>query len=102
MSEFLKCDATGCDHLETVESITGDMVGKPCPKCGANLLTQNDWDHYERVFRPYVDTLTELGLIQGAKPGDAGVMRVGFHEGEYTFRLPVSTPQPNADEGDGK
>lgn len=100
MSEFLKCDAADCDHMEVVETITADMVGKPCPKCGANLLTQNDWDHYEAVFRPYVAALTSAGLIQGAKPGDAGVMRIGFHEGEYTVRLPTPAPHPNADAGE--
>jgi hypothetical protein len=42
MSEFLKCDAPGCDHFE-ITAITIDVVDKPCPKCGANLCTKEDF-----------------------------------------------------------
>lgn len=40
---FLKCDAEGCDHVEPVAEIRKDDIGKPCPKCGANLLTEEDF-----------------------------------------------------------
>lgn len=39
----LKCDAVGCDHIETVGTITAELIGKPCRKCGANLLTEDDF-----------------------------------------------------------
>ena len=39
MSNFLQCDEEDCDHVETVEALTSGLVGKLCPKCGANLLT---------------------------------------------------------------
>jgi hypothetical protein len=42
MSEFLKCDAAGCDHFE-LTAITIDVVDKPYPKCGANLCTKEDF-----------------------------------------------------------
>lgn len=42
--QSLKCDAEGCDHVETVQDITADLIGKPCPKCGANLLTKDDYE----------------------------------------------------------
>ncbi len=45
----LKCDANGCDHVELVESINAGLVGKPCPKCGANLLTEEDHSASERM-----------------------------------------------------
>lgn len=41
----LKCDAEGCDYEETVEATSqnvNEFIGKPCPKCGANLLTEAD------------------------------------------------------------
>ena len=38
MTAFLQCDADGCGHHETVPEISRDLIGKPCPKCGANLL----------------------------------------------------------------
>jgi len=40
--QSLKCDAAGCDHVEPVPEITADLIGTPCPKCGANLLTEED------------------------------------------------------------
>ena len=42
MNDFLKCDARGCDHFENI-AVTIEVVGKPCPKCGANLCTQEDF-----------------------------------------------------------
>ncbi|MEE4539086.1 MAG: hypothetical protein V2J51_11430 [Erythrobacter sp.] len=45
--EFLKCDAPGCEHHEPVERISAEHVGKPCPACGANLLTAEDWAQWE-------------------------------------------------------
>lgn len=46
MVHYLKCDAKGCMHLEVHPELTWDMVDKPCPNCGANLLTQADADAY--------------------------------------------------------
>ena len=40
----IKCDA--CDYRDetvTVESYP-EWLNRPCPKCGANLLTQGDFD----------------------------------------------------------
>jgi len=39
----LKCDAPDCDHIEKISEITAAMIGKPCPKCGASLLTTEDF-----------------------------------------------------------
>jgi hypothetical protein len=40
----LKCDAPGCDYRDdTVEFANYKAyINKPCPKCGANLLTEAD------------------------------------------------------------
>lgn len=46
--EFLKCDAPECDHFE-MTPVTIDIVDKPCPKCGANLCTKEDFI----TFRTY-------------------------------------------------
>lgn len=40
--EFLKCDTPTCDHFEMAPIII-ENIGKACPKCGANLLTQEDF-----------------------------------------------------------
>ena len=46
IAEYLKCDALGCDHHETVAAMTADLIGKQCPKCGSNLLTEQDFNTY--------------------------------------------------------
>ena len=84
MAEFLKCDALGCDHVEQVEAITADMVGKLCPKCGASLLTQGDWEVWSAVFEPAMRHLIEAGL---AAPADAETpeserVSYNYHDGE--------------------
>lgn len=90
MSEFLKCDAEGCDHIENVDAITSEMVGKPCPICGANLLTQEDWMFYRDVLRPSMDMMTKLGLSRPAALDDPDhlTMRVSGHQGELHIKLP--------------
>lgn len=42
----IKCDAQACDYVDqdvTVEQYE-QWLNKPCPQCGANLLTQEDFD----------------------------------------------------------
>jgi hypothetical protein len=88
MSEHLKCDAAGCDHVEIVGTITEDMIGKPCPKCGANLLTKEDWDVWVALVRPSIKLAHDLGLSGSAEPGDPRAIRVGFHDGNLSMSLP--------------
>jgi len=42
----LKCDAPSCDFRQEGIRLTYDAIiantGRPCPKCGANLLTEDD------------------------------------------------------------
>ena len=90
MSEFLKCDAEGCDHREDVDLITAELVGKPCPKCGASLLTQHDWEFYSTVMRPGMDLMESLGLSVRADaktPPDKKAM-FNYHDGEVRISLP--------------
>jgi hypothetical protein len=48
----IKCDAEECDYID--ESITVEdypnWLNKPCPECGANLLTQDDLNFVELMF----------------------------------------------------
>lgn len=50
-TEVLICDEPDCDHVEDVGTITAHMVGWPCPMCGANLLTQADWQDYQAMTK---------------------------------------------------
>lgn len=92
MADFLKCDADGCDHREVVGLITADMVGRSCPKCGANLLTQGDYDIYVGLFWPMMEAMEEAGLSRPATEADMiegkGLLSVNYHEGELRVRFP--------------
>lgn len=41
----IKCDASGCDYREEVVALDAyeSYVDRPCPKCGASLLTPEDY-----------------------------------------------------------
>lgn len=75
---YLKCDAEGCDHREEVETITESDIGRPCPKCGANLLTEEDF----RAFAPLnaiMLAFKKLGLT--VEPGESseGAVMIDIH-----------------------
>lgn len=69
MTGFLQCDAEGCDHKEYHETATEDMIDKPCPKCGASLLTEEDFRAFEK-FHAAFEALEALGLVKFPKPGE--------------------------------
>lgn len=89
MSEFLKCDADGCDYRENVAAVTQEMVGKLCPKCGANLLTQGDFDFYRSVLKPGFNMMERLGFMVPADEDTPEKRKIAFnnHDGEIRIRL---------------
>ena len=46
---YLKCDADGCSHVEEIERLERELIGKECPSCGANMLTEEDFQHGLKV-----------------------------------------------------
>jgi metal-dependent amidase/aminoacylase/carboxypeptidase family protein len=101
MSEFLKCDATGCDHIEDVAEIVAEMIGKQCPKCGANLLTSEDFEFYSTVMKPGMAAMTALGLSRPASSDDPEhlKMRVHGHNRELHIKMPPTPSQTERNEG---
>lgn len=89
MNSFLKCDAPGCDHLETHGSLCESMVGKPCPKCGANLLTADDYAAW-LAFLPQYEAMKAAGILLDAPADTPREQCVTFrhHDG----RMHVSFP----------
>jgi hypothetical protein len=55
----LKCDAEGCDYRESSIELSPKHIGKLCPKCGADLLTEAD----------YKEALVWLGTIAAINGG---------------------------------
>ncbi|WP_422073918.1 hypothetical protein [Tranquillimonas rosea] len=86
MIEHLKCDAAGCDHVEDVDQITEDHVGMPCPKCGANLLTEEDWAEW-KPMQALISAMERAGYAR-PDPGEQTVaMRVGVHGKKTTIEI---------------
>ena len=48
----IKCDSKDCDYDEPniVADKYSEWLNKPCPECGANLLTQADYDAVEMLM----------------------------------------------------
>lgn len=93
ISLSLKCDNPSCDY--TVEDINREQVpgwiNRPCPKCGENLLTQEDHDRWDSAARAsdLINTMTPeqlkaLGDLFGVKEteddGRPVIMEVSTHK----------------------
>jgi hypothetical protein len=59
----LNCDAEGCDYTDPTVLVTDypKWVNAPCPKCGANLLTQEDFEAVQ-VLIQLADAINELPI----------------------------------------
>lgn len=67
----LKCDNVNCDWID--ESVTLDdyknWIDKPCPKCGKNVLTREDYMNVQMVIAT-VDILNSISpeeLLENSK-----------------------------------
>lgn len=62
----LQCDNPSCDWTDktiTVETFK-DWLNRPCPKCGQNLLTEEDFRNAEtfRLAAEFINTLSKEDL----------------------------------------
>lgn len=92
MRFHLKCDATGCDHRESHPEPSDDLVGRPCPKCGANLLTQADYDEVMQHTWPALVLLEKLGVVREPESGEKADLSINYHDGELRVRLSNTRP----------
>lgn len=84
---FLKCDAPGCDHVENVPAITADHIGMACPKCGANLLTREDFSAFEQ----HTQMVDAINALAGDVDPGAARARVSFHHHAGDFNITISS-----------
>jgi hypothetical protein len=77
--EGLKCDAPGCDYEQDYPTSDAyrNWIGMPCPKCGANLLTEADVKTFERIER-FARILNIIFMPLGW---------LGFHKKKYVYEL---------------
>lgn len=92
----LKCDAVGCSYRDAEPlPFTEDLIGRPCPVCGANMLTRADFEDAQKL-------LTAIGTVNrafghlGTENSDADhtAVRFGVHEGEFTIDLAQPGARP--------
>lgn len=86
---FLKCDADGCDHVEETEGLHASQIGRPCPKCGASLLTKEDYDAAVPLFA-MMNVLVKAGLARletsEPKEGEA-ILSIHHHAGKTKIEM---------------
>lgn len=86
MFNQLICDAAACDHREDVEALTEDLIGKACPKCGADLLTREDFEAGKRM-QAMIDLLKAAGIAKDASEEGGTLMTVNPHAGGLNISL---------------
>lgn len=95
MSEFLKCDAAGCDHFE-LTAITIDVVDKPCPKCGANLCTKEDFVLFKSLSA--ASDAASAVILRDTPDAQLELVATNIHNGQIKIALGKSAsenPFPN-------
>lgn len=77
----LKCDNPSCDWKDTTIPHTEyiNHVNKPCPKCGENILTGEDYET-AMYFHTVVDFINNMENIEKLK------VTVDLHKG-ITFNI---------------
>lgn len=81
----MKCDAEGCDHVEKVSRVTRDLIGKPCPKCGANLLTEADYRSATALLDLAASINEAVGPIEPS--GNAPRVSINPHDGALNITV---------------
>ena len=80
---FLKCDNSTCDHVEFVDEISADMIGKACPKCGENLLTQEDHDGFVEA----ISAINDMANIDSNESDLQVEMTVNYHKNKLSLDI---------------
>ena len=86
----LHCDECGYDSPEKREFVA-ELIGTPCPKCGANMLTERDYHDTLKMLK-FADNLNKwLGWLGTEDPGpqegyDRYTSQVKIHNGNVEFR----------------
>lgn len=121
---YLECDNPTCDYTDTAESDFSDMniyIGKPCPKCGENLLTEDDYKNSQNVLNvvnyfnalpsnereSLIEACSDIPLdsfqnvtvaqeLKYASPNQMVGMEVATKNGELSFEIKPITDADNS------
>lgn len=88
----IKCDAAPCDYQETITEIVASDVGKPCPQCGNNLLTDEDYIA-AKGYLAAMQAMNDVFEIPADAPVDPNPLLVSVnpHAGDVTIRFSNKT-----------
>jgi hypothetical protein len=83
MISELICDADGCGHVEPVEEVTEAHIGMPCPRCGASMLSKDEYEG-TRALAVVISALREadpdspMAMVSGVRVrGDVAIITLG-------------------------
>jgi HPt (histidine-containing phosphotransfer) domain-containing protein len=83
---YIQCDNPGCGYESPTETTSlehlKEQIGTPCPKCGSNLLTQEDYDDTAKTFE-YLNILNEMSPEELQEFNDA--LLAGDDEGAKVY-----------------
>ena len=77
----IKCDNPHCNYKDMSVKYEEypDYLNKPCPICGWNLLTQQDYDIVQRIVKLHTNPL--LQQLNNA------CLKLGIPESTYSFEM---------------
>ena len=78
----LKCDAPGCGYVETLEApLDETMIGRPCPHCGASLLSAANYT----MAKAMTDAMAQTVSPDMKDPIVLGHVRLHVRDGAPVF-----------------
>ena len=102
----LKCDAPGCGYRDESVQVSEyeASIGRPCPLCGANLLTRGDYEITMAIMAIVASVNEAVGPVDAA-PADTPRVAIAVElngTGEVAFRLKRETSAPSRTNPEGE
>lgn len=65
----IKCDNQNCNYADASVPVSdySKWINKPCPVCGSNLLTEDDYTAFMKMYKGIQGLNRILGMLPGAK-----------------------------------
>lgn len=65
----IKCDNPNCNYADASVPVSNypKWINKPCPVCGSNLLTEDDYTAFMKMYKGIQGLNRILGMLPGAK-----------------------------------
>lgn len=73
----IKCDGVFCDYSDMTVNVEDypNWLNKPCPKCGENLLTEEDYNNVQKIL-DVADMVNSLELPKADINDETVVMSI--------------------------